>query len=112
MKNVTYHIDLEEDAKPISTGASLTTIPELYLPALKKELDDLEARGIILKIDYFTPMLPQVVVVPKKGRTKICMCVDFAKLNRFAKCPVNLQPTTRETVRNLPKGTNQVWVVF
>ncbi len=104
MKNGTYHIDLEEDAKPISTGAC-RTIPEPYLPALKRELDDLEAQGIISKIDYSTPWLHPVVVVPKKGTTDIRLCVDFTKLNKFVRRPVNPQPTPWETVRNLPKGT-------
>ena len=104
MKNGTYHIELEREAKPISTGAC-RTIPEPYMPAVKKELDALVTQGIIRKIDYPTPWLHPIVVVPKKGTTDIRICVDFTKLNKFVKRPVNPQPTPWETVRNLPKGT-------
>ena len=104
MKNGTYHIDLEEDATPMSSGAC-RTIPEPYMPAVKKELDTLQAQGIIKKIDYATPWLHPIVVVPKKGTTDIRICVDFTRLNRYVRRPVNPQPTPWETVRNLPKGT-------
>jgi hypothetical protein len=65
MKDGTHHIDLEAVAIPISTGAC-RIIPETYMPALKKELNDLVAQDIIKKIDYPTPWLHRNVVVPKK----------------------------------------------
>ena len=104
MKNGTYHIDLEDGATPMSSGAC-RTIPEPYMPAVKKELDALQAQGIIRKIDYATPWLHPIVVVPKKGTTDIRICVDFTRLNKYVKRPVNPQPTPWETVRNLPRGT-------
>ena len=104
MKNGLHKIELEPDAKPVSTGAC-RTIAEPYMPALKRELNDLEASGIIRKIEYSTPWLHPIVVVPKKGTTDIRLCVDFSKLNKFVKRPVNPQPTPWETVCNLSHGT-------
>jgi hypothetical protein len=66
MKDRAYHIDLEADAIPISIGAC-RTIPEPYMPALKKELDDLVAQDNIKKIDYPTPWLHPIVVVLKNA---------------------------------------------
>jgi hypothetical protein len=37
------------------------------MPALKKELDKFVAQDIINKIDYPTPSLHLIVVVPKMG---------------------------------------------
>ena len=103
MKSAEYHIELEKDVKPISYGAC-RSVPDPYLPALRKELDGLMEQGIIEQIDYSTPWLHPIVVVPKKGTTDIRLCVDFSKLNRYVIRPVNPQPTPWETVRNLPKG--------
>ena len=104
MNDGQYHIELEDNAIPISTGAC-RTVPEPYMPALEKELDDLVKQGIIRKVDYPTPWLHPIVVVPKKGTTDIRLCVDFTKLNKFVKRPTNPQPTPWEVVRNLPRGT-------
>ena len=43
--------------------------------------------------------------MPKKGTPDIRLCIDFSKLNKFVKRPINPQPTPWETVRNLPRGT-------
>jgi hypothetical protein len=52
------------------------------------------AQDIINKIDYPTPWLHPIVVVPKKGTTD------------------NPQPTPWEKVRNLPKGTSHFAVFY
>ncbi len=70
MRDRAYHIDLEADAIPISTGACCT-IPVPNMLALKKELDELMAQDIVKKIDYPTPWLHPIVVVPKKGTNDI-----------------------------------------
>ena len=103
MRSADYHIELEKDVKPISYGAC-RSVPDPYLPALKRELEGLTEQGIVEPIDYSTPWLHPIVVVPKKGTTDIRLCVDFSKLNKYVVRPVNPQPTPWETVRNLPKG--------
>ena len=99
-----YVIELEPEAKPISSGAC-RNIQLPYLPALKKELEGLVDQGIIEKITHATPWLHPIVVVPKKGTSDIRLCVDFTKINKFVKRPTNPQPTPWEVVRNLPTGT-------
>lgn len=108
MKNSTYRIELEDGAIPVSYGAC-RNIPEPYMPALKRELEALEAQGIIRRIEHSTPWLHPIVVVPKKGTTDIRVCVDFTRLNRFVKRPVNQQPTPWETFEICPRvhGTLQ-----
>ena len=99
-----YKIELEPDAKPVSSGAC-RNIQLPYVPALKKELETLVDQDIIEKITHATPWLHPIVVVPKKGTADIRLCVDFSKINKFVKRPVNPQPTPWEIVRNLPTGT-------
>jgi hypothetical protein len=98
MKSANYHIKLQDDVKPVSYGAC-RSIPDPYLPALRKELDALTEQGIIEAITYSTPWLHPIVVVPKKGTTDIRLCVDFSKLNKYVIGPVNPQLTPWETRR-------------
>ena len=99
-----YTIELEPGAKPVSSGAC-RNIQLPYVPALKKELEGLVDQDIIEKITHATPWLHPIVVVPKKGTSDIRLCVDFTKINKYVKRPVNPQPTPWEVVRNLPTGT-------
>ena len=110
MKDGVYKIELQPDAVPVNTGAC-RAVAEPYMPALKRELDLLQTQGIIKRIDYATEWLHPIVVVQKKGTTDIRLCVDFTRLNRYVKRPVNPQPTPWEVVRNLPKGTTH-YAVF
>jgi hypothetical protein len=103
MKSADYHIELQDNVKPVSCGAC-QSVPEPYLPALRRELEGLIEQGIIKPITYLTPWQHPIVVVPKKGTTNIPLCVDFLKLNKYVFRPVNPQLTPWETVRNLPKG--------
>jgi hypothetical protein len=59
---------------PINTGASLS-VPDLYMPALKEEIENLLAQGIIEEVSGVTPWLHPIVVVQKKNTTDIMMCV-------------------------------------
>jgi hypothetical protein len=110
MKNGLYHIDVDPEAVPINTGAS-RSIPDPYMPALKKEIESLLAQGIIEEVSGATPWLHPIVVVPKKNTTDIRMCVDLTKLNRYVRRPVNPQLTPWEVIRNIPKGTKH-YAVF
>ncbi len=109
MKSADYHIELQDDVKPVSYGVC-RSVPDPYLPALRKELDALVDQGIIKPIPYSTLWLHPIVVVRKKGTTDIRLCVDFSKLNKYVIRPINPQPTPWKTVRNLPKGINHLAV--
>jgi len=75
MKGGQHHIELDENAKPISSGAT-RAIAEPYMPALEKELADLVKQDIIEPVQGATDWLHPIVVVPKKDGA-IRMCVDF-----------------------------------
>ena len=104
MKGKPYHIDLLPGAVPVNTGAS-RMVAEPYMPALRKELDSLVAQGIIEPIEEASEWLHPIVIVPKKGSSEIRMCVDFTRLNRFVKRPVNPQLTPWEVVCKIPRRT-------
>ena len=102
MKGGQHHIELDENAKPISSGAT-RAIAEPYMPALEKELADLVRQDIIEPVQGATEWLHPIVVVPKKDGA-IRMCVDLTKLNKYIIRPTNPQPTPWEVVRMVPKG--------
>jgi hypothetical protein len=78
---------------------------------MKKELDLQIKAGIIEPVEGPTEWLHPIVVVPKKGTSDIRLCIDFRRLKKYAKRPVNPQPTPWELVRNIPKGA-QLFAVF
>jgi hypothetical protein len=102
MKCGDYRIKQENEVK-LDSYSACPCVPYPNLPALKNELNGLVDKGIIKPINYSTPWLNPNVVLTKKGETHIGLCVDFSKLNNYAVCPVNLQPTPCETVSNLTK---------
>ena len=103
-------IELTPDAQPCSSGA-FRDIPNAYLEPLKKEIDIQVKAGIIEPVEGPTEWLHPIVVVPKKGTSDIRLCVDLRRLNKYAKRPVNPQPTPWELVRNIPKGA-KIFAVF
>ena len=103
-------IELTPDAQPCSSGA-FRNIPNAYLEPLKRELDIQIKAGIIEPVEGPTEWLHPIVVVPKKDTSDIRLCVDFRRLNKYAKRPINPQPTPWELVRNIPKGA-QLFAVF
>jgi hypothetical protein len=77
------------------------SVPDPYIPGLRRELDSLIDQGIIEPITYSDPWLHPIVVMLKKGTANICLCVDFSYLNKNVIKPVN---PPWETVCKLPKG--------
>ena len=103
-------IELTPDAQPCSSGA-FRDILSAYLEPLKKELDLQVKAGIIEPVQGPTEWLHPIVVVPKKDTSDVRLCVDLRRLNKYAKRPVNPQPTPWELVRNIPKGA-KLFAVF
>ena len=103
-------IELTPDAEPCSTGA-FRDIPNAYLEPLKRELDLQVKIGILEPVHGPTEWLHPIVVVPKKDTSDVRLTVDFRRLNKYAKRPVNPQPTPWELVRNIPKGA-KLFAVF
>jgi hypothetical protein len=74
-----YQIELRDDAQPFA----LSTPRRVAIPLLqsvRQELDHMEKRGVITKVNQPTEWCASMVVVPKaNGRVRIC--VDLSKLN-------------------------------
>ena len=74
---------------------------------LKDEIDE-QIEASILEPVQETPetiyWLHPIVVVPKKGTSKVRLCVDFRRLNQFCIRPSNPEGTPWEQIRALPSG--------
>ena len=64
MKGGQHNIELEENSKPISSGAT-KAIEEPYMPALEYELADLVKQDIIEPVQRATDWLHPIILVPK-----------------------------------------------
>ena len=78
------NIKLRPDVVPLSAGAH-QRVAEAHLQPLKDESDEQIRAGILKPVEE-TPeanyWLHPIVVVPKKGMSKVCLCVDFLRLNQ------------------------------
>ena len=103
MKGGQHHIDLDPNAVPVSSGAT-RNVPEPQKEALKRTIQQLVDQDIIEQVEGPSDWLHPIVIVAKKGTAEIRLCVDFTRLNKWIRRPVNPQPTPWETVRTLPSG--------
>ena len=62
------------------------------MPKVKKELDRLEALGVIERVTEPTEWCAPLVVVPKSN-DKIRICVDYTHLNQAVKRERHILPT-------------------
>jgi hypothetical protein len=84
-------IELTSDAVLMSNGA-YRDIPAAYEDALKRELDSQVEAGILEKVNVPSEWLHPIVVIPKKGTSKIRLCIDLRHLNKFVNDPSTLNP--------------------
>lgn len=75
-----YTIKLKPDAKPFS----IKVPRRVPLPVFGKvkELEKMEQLGIISRVEKPTDWCCGIVVVPKKDKEKVCICVDMTPLNK------------------------------
>ena len=78
-----FHISLTEDARPFCVTTP-RSIPFAYREKLNQEID-LVDQEIITPVTEPTDWCAAIVVAPKKGTDRICMCVDLSKLNKFVR---------------------------
>ena len=84
MPSETFKTELTADAKPYCI-TNPRPLPFAYKELLKKELDKLQAAGIITPVSKPTNWCLHSVVAPKKNG-EIRLCIDFHPLNKFVKC--------------------------
>ena len=75
-----YEIKLKPDAKPFSLGTA-RNIPLLLRDKVKQELSNMEAQGVISKVQQPTQWCAGMVIVSKKSGG-VRVCVDLKPLNR------------------------------
>ncbi|UYV64720.1 K02A2.6-like [Cordylochernes scorpioides] len=81
------------------------TIPLSIKERVKKELEEMEDNGIIMKVNYPTPISSQMVIAKQKGKIRIC--IDRSDINKIA---VNLHGSKYFTKLDLKKGYWQIKV--
>ncbi|PAA50313.1 hypothetical protein BOX15_Mlig015377g3 [Macrostomum lignano] len=98
-----FRIKLSADAKPFAISTPRRIAEPLKLQ-LKKELEDLERDGIIAKVTEPTEWCAPITVQPKKGQSKIRMCVDLRCLNKYVIRERYVSQTPFEVVSSVHKG--------
>ena len=94
-----YKIQLRKDAVPFA----ITTPRRVALPLMEKvkaELQSMQERGIISKIEEPTEWCAGMVVVPKPNG-KVRICVDLTKLNESVRREYFLMPVVDETLAKM-----------
>jgi hypothetical protein len=94
-----YEIHLKSGAIPCSLFTP-RHVPLPLRPKVKEELDQMEAIGVISKVDIPTPWCAGMVVVPKKEGA-IRICVDLKPLNENVLREVHPLPKVDETLAQL-----------
>ena len=90
------NIKIAEDATPYSVNVP-RRIPLPLMPQLKKELEKLEAQGIIQRINVPTDWCSPIVIAPKKSGN-IRLCVDLRQLNKAVARERFIIPTVEEVL--------------
>ena len=103
----TLHGDYEIRIKPHAKPFSLSTARNIPLPLrdkIKQELDDMEAQGVISRVQQPTPWCAAMLVVNKKnGGVRIC--VDLKPLNRCVLREHHPLPKVDEVLAQLTGAT-------
>ena len=82
-------------------------IAEAYIQPLKDEIEEHVKAGILEKVEEKREAnywLHPIVVAPKKGTSKVRLCVNFRCLNQHTIRPSNPDGTPWEKIRNLSTG--------
>ena len=94
-----YEIKLAPSHKPFNQTTP-RRIPIPLYPKVKEELAQMEAMGVIEKVDAPTKWCSPIVVVPKSNG-KVRICGDFIQLNKAILRENHPMPTTEQTLGKL-----------
>jgi len=94
-----YKISLQAGAKPRALFTA-RNIPHPLRPQVQKELQRMEALGVISKVDVYTPWCAGMVAVPKKDGT-VRICVDLKPLNTYVQREVYPLPKVDDILAQL-----------
>ena len=100
-------IELTDDAVPFAITAA-RNIPFCWREEVKKQIDDLQEKGIIEPVNHPTEWCHPLVPVPKRstdGSVTGCrLTVDFTKLNKYVKRPTHPVRGTHDAVASIERG--------
>ena len=94
-----YQIKLDKDATPYALNTPRrVSIPRMK--AVKKELERMEAQGVIERVTQPTSWCAGMVVVPKDGG-RVRICVDLTQLNKSVKRERHVLPAVDHILSQL-----------
>ena len=106
-----FHISMTDDVFPFCVNTP-RTIPFVYRDKLKQEIDLLVDQGIITPVTVPTDWCAPIVVAPKTGTDRICMCVDLSKLNKFVRRERYPSLTPARAVTDIQQSKAKCFTVF
>ena len=106
-----FRISLTPDAKLFCVTTSCMIL-FAYRSKLKQEIDLHINQGIITPIIEPTEWCAPIVVAPKKGTDRICMCVDLSKLNKYVQREHYPSATPHDVVADIHQSSAKYFTVF
>ena len=79
-----YTIKMHDDVKPIALHVPYD-VSQPRLPLVKRQLEDMEEKGVISKVSKATDWCSGMVQVPKADSSQIGICADLTNLNKAVK---------------------------
>ena len=94
MKGVKVKLHIDKTVAPVAQRHR--RVPFHWREKLDKELERLEAAGVIETVNTATDWVSPLVITPKKGTDDIRMCVDMVQANKAIKRVRHVIPTIDE----------------
>jgi hypothetical protein len=98
-----YHIQVDPKVTPVVS--TLKSQPVALRDRLKQSLDEMEADGVIEKVDQPTEWVNSVVVVEKPNSNKLRICLDPRPLNEAIQRERYKMPTIEEITTRVAGAT-------
>ena len=116
MKGEKFKIVLRDDAIPCCISKA-RQIPVAFQQALKNELDELLAEGIITPVTEATEWVNPIVVEPKRDQNgefngKVRLCVDFRHLNKYCLREHYFSPSVLDVVQSIQANDAHLFSSF
>ena len=99
LKEYQQRIHIDRSVKPVAQ--SPRRVPFHVRKQVEEQLDDLEASGIIEAVEGPTPWVSPIVVIPKRDRNKVRICVDMRSPNTAVRRERHPMPTLDEIIHDL-----------
>ena len=103
MSGGSMQIPLYENATPFSITTA-RNVPYGWRDKLKKQIDDMVAKEIIVEVTEPTQWCHPIVIQPKKDSDEIRLCVDLTRLNKYVKRATYPVRTAYDAVSNITRG--------